>query len=998
MATTKITNPELFDLGSLNTALKLPSGTTAQRPTSPSTGEWRYNTTTNLVEYYDGSAWRDLQSADLPAIPSENFNTITWIGDGAASRAITGLGFKPDFVWYKCSSTSYDHNAIDSTRGVTNQLRPNTNGYGYNASDQILSLDTDGFTIGNGGDANQSGEEYVAWCWKAAGGTTTTNNDGGITSTVQANTAAGFSIVQYTGTGSGTQTVGHGLGDTPDIIIQKRTSGTEDWYVYFPPPIVSSNYEYMFLNQTGGTGTTSDSVPTSTTFNPASTSGNYIAYVFASKAGYSKVGSYTGNATLEGPIINTGFEPAFVMIKVASGPADGWFMVDNKRDVENPRSIRLFANSNVGEASEPGAQVNFLTNGFQVYGSGAGQGQVNSTGSLYIYLAFAADPSAAPTLTNSFFTGEYTGNDSNGKQLYTGFKPNLFWVKARSSTVCTYHNWFDTYRGRNQTLYSNTTGSQVDNQGCGYLASFDSTGVTYFGANSGLNRGNDTFVYWAWKAGNLPTINTDGTDTSLVTANVAAGISIAALPNKAGTQNLGHGLGGVPDLIIMKQYLGGTGSWATYNSAIGVRNWMNLNTDGSNNVATPGYEYDDVTATTITTLISNSTYSYIYYCFKSIPGFSKVGTYTGTGSDGNAVTTGFEPNWLMVKRTNSSGGWLIFDSARNSSNPRNNRLEANNDQNETTGSASKFVDFNSTNFEANGSDTELNASGSTYLYVAFKMNPGDNPIAAGEMAFLVVAGGGGGGYDDAGGAGAGGLRTSYGGVSGGGASAENHITLSAQTYTITVGGGGSGGQSPSTGGNSSVGSITSNGGGAGKQSTGENGGSGSGGSGNATSGLPVGLGTTGQGFSGGRGYYRVNNDESGGGGGGAGSAGQDGRAFDGGSGGKGLPVAITGTNTFYAGGGGGGGRNAGGAGAQGGGASGTGFANPAAATANTGGGGGTSGANSAAYQGSNGGSGVVILRMNTSDYSGTTTGSPTVTTIGSETILTYTGSGTYVHS
>ena len=132
-------------------------------------------------------------------------------------------------------------------------------------------MDTDGFTIGNGGDANQSGQEYVAWCWKAAGGTTTTNNDGGITSTVQANTAAGFSIVQYTGTGSGTQTVGHGLGDTPDIIIQKRTSSTEDWYVYFPPPTISSNYEYMFLNSTGTSGTTSDSVPTSTTFNPAST-------------------------------------------------------------------------------------------------------------------------------------------------------------------------------------------------------------------------------------------------------------------------------------------------------------------------------------------------------------------------------------------------------------------------------------------------------------------------------------------------------------------------------------------------------------------------------------------------------------------------------------------------------------------------------------------------------------------------------------------------------
>ena len=99
MATTKITSPDLFNLESLNTALKLPSGTTAERPTSPSTGEWRYNTTTNLVEFYDGGEWRDLQSENIPPIPSEHFNTVLYGQvDGTASRAITGVGFQPDFV------------------------------------------------------------------------------------------------------------------------------------------------------------------------------------------------------------------------------------------------------------------------------------------------------------------------------------------------------------------------------------------------------------------------------------------------------------------------------------------------------------------------------------------------------------------------------------------------------------------------------------------------------------------------------------------------------------------------------------------------------------------------------------------------------------------------------------------------------------------------------------------------------------------------------------
>ena len=117
MATTKITNPELFDLGSLDTALKLPSGTTAERPTSPSTGEWRYNTTTNLVEFWDGGEWRDLQSEDIPPINSENFNTVLYTGNGT-SQSITGVGFKPDWIWIKERTSTSNNVTFDSTRGA----------------------------------------------------------------------------------------------------------------------------------------------------------------------------------------------------------------------------------------------------------------------------------------------------------------------------------------------------------------------------------------------------------------------------------------------------------------------------------------------------------------------------------------------------------------------------------------------------------------------------------------------------------------------------------------------------------------------------------------------------------------------------------------------------------------------------------------------------------------------------------------------------------------
>ncbi len=171
MATTKITNPDLFDLGSLNTALKLPSGTTAERPTSPSTGEWRYNTTTNLVEFWDGGAWRDLQSENIPPIPSEHFNTVLYTGNGS-TQSITGVGFQPDFVWVKVRSTTGSGPIADSTRGTGKAMYSNLNDadYTFPAGQGITSFDADGFSVGddatgNGG-YNGNGKTYVAWCFK----------------------------------------------------------------------------------------------------------------------------------------------------------------------------------------------------------------------------------------------------------------------------------------------------------------------------------------------------------------------------------------------------------------------------------------------------------------------------------------------------------------------------------------------------------------------------------------------------------------------------------------------------------------------------------------------------------------------------------------------------------------------------------------------------------------------------------------------------------------
>jgi hypothetical protein len=727
-----------------------------------------------------------------------------------------------------------------------------------------------------------------------------------------------------------------------------------------------------------------------------------MAYCFASVAGYSKIGSYTGNGSINGPIVNTGFEPAFLMTK-QTNTTSNWVIVDNKRSTTNPRNKGLRPNTNDSESTVgDNMVVDFLTNGFQLkQTSGA-----NDNGGTFLYIAFASDPSAAPTLPDSFTIATYSGNNGTQSIAGLGFAPSLTWLKNRSSAAS--HSWTDIMRGNNQVLQSNETVSQASGQ-----ITLDSDGFTLGSSNVLRNEGGQTYVSWNWKAAALPTINTDGTDTSIVSANVAAGFSIAILPNKAGSQNLGHGLDGVPDLIIMKQYEGGTGGWTTYNSVIGARNFMNLNTTAGNTVASAGYEYDAVTATTITNLISGSTYSYIYYCFKNVAGFSKVGSFNGNSSTQSITGLGFRPSWVMIKRYDGTENWYIQDSARGST----EQLYANLDSaefDETTA----ITSFDSDGWTM-GSYNGINNSGESYIFLAFKENPSTTVVPAGEMAFLLVAGGGGGGIAYGGGGGAGGLRTSFGSTSGGGASAETNITLANGIYNVTIGAGGAGISAAATGNSGSNSSMSGNatfsttgGGGGGSSITNTSahpagtGGSGGGGSvlGQQSPYTQAGAaGTANEGFGGGQGGFGSFNGTTGaGGGGGAGAVGDNGKTSGyrlGGNGGAGLAVNII-PGGVFAGGGGAGSEGSTNAtpGIGGGGKGGyTSASSPTSGIVNTGGGGGGSGNTTSVTSGA-GGSGVGILRMRTTDYSGNTTGSPIVRVYGEETILVFTGSGSYTHS
>ena len=339
--------------------------------------------------------------------PELFFQTKLYSGTGSAlSITLDGSeNMQPDWVWIKeRNASASSHNLTDSVRGAGKGLFSNDTSqeydYGTGSSGSVRSFDSDGFTMGATGDIiGTNTHTYVAWQWKANGGTTTTNDAsatsvGDQDSVYQANTTAGFSIVTYTGTGSG-NTIGHGLGATPDWIIVKVRSTTNNWGVWHKD--LGGANKYLKLNTSDSTITATDvwnnTLPTSTVFSTGAAgttndSGEtYVAFCFTSIKGYSKFGSYVGDGSADGTFVYTGFKPAWLMVKCTSNSGDYWFICDNKRDVDNPVVAGIRADTDNNENSGLMA-FDFLSNGFKAVDSG---GQ-NLSGRDYIYMAFAEHP------------------------------------------------------------------------------------------------------------------------------------------------------------------------------------------------------------------------------------------------------------------------------------------------------------------------------------------------------------------------------------------------------------------------------------------------------------------------------------------------------------------------------------------------------------------------------------------------------------------------------
>ena len=326
---------------------------------------------------------------------TDYFNTKLYTGNGG-TNAITGVGFEPDMTWLKKRNGTANHHLVDAVRGVGYYLYPNLrNAQGGNGATLLTSFNSDGFTLDAGADSNASGATGVGWSWKAgnlANGQGSANTDGSLSSSVSANQTSGFSIVTYNGRDA-TDTIGHGLGAEPSVILFKCRSNTgSDWYSYWKP---LGNNSTIRLNNTGGTssptGLWNTTSPTSSVFTVISSDvinrvgRTFVAYCFAEKQGYSKFGSYVGNGNADGTFVYTGFKPAFVMFK--GNNTSDWQLWDNKRDTFNPVEKAIHPNANGGASTDQ--DIDFLSNGFKIRSN---QAHLNGSGVEFIYMAFAEAP------------------------------------------------------------------------------------------------------------------------------------------------------------------------------------------------------------------------------------------------------------------------------------------------------------------------------------------------------------------------------------------------------------------------------------------------------------------------------------------------------------------------------------------------------------------------------------------------------------------------------
>ncbi len=612
---------------------------------SAASGVWDINEALDLIK---GGNWPTTGNFNPDTFVNALFSIQLYDGNSTADRAITNninLSGKGGLVWTKCRSTAHGHALVDTANGAqkylisegTNALR--TDSY---AQEGITSFSSTGYVLGDdsGSDRfNRSSRTYVSWTFRKQ--------------------PKFFDIQTWTGDGSSSRMINHNLGCEVGFIMAKRTDSTGDWMTYHRAPS-SNGIIGPGINETGtpiATGVNTHH--TTTQFKPSMvrdqvntdanqhTGATYVAYLFAHNdddGGFGepgdqdiiKCGSYTGNGSATGPTVDLGFEPQFLMIKRAVGGSGSWEVVDTMRgfpvDTGGDAVIRWDSSGteNTGDALPVGKPT---ATGFQIL---TDEAHVNQNTHTYIYMAIRRGGMQTPTAASNVFA---ISTANGGSSISTGFDADF----ALSGRRVDFPNWYLGTRLTGNTKYLHSDVANTEGTYDGWV--WNSPSGTF---EQNMNNTDVIDYVWARARSYL--------DVVLYTGNATNNTEIK------------HNLGVVPEMVWTKQRTTDARDWAVYHSALGNTNTLTLNTNALAEDNSAGM-HADPTASSIflksSNMVNANGQSYIAYLFATAAGVSKVGTFTQSGATNvDCGFSGSTPAFVLIKRTDASGDWVLFDSVR----------------------------------------------------------------------------------------------------------------------------------------------------------------------------------------------------------------------------------------------------------------------------------------------------------------------------------------------
>ena len=629
-----------------------------------------------------------------PTYIEDVFSTYLYTGNGSTQTITNGIDLAGEggLVWIKRrTGLAKRHYVFDTLRGVGNEINTDSTEAEETRATALTAFNTDGFSIGSNSETNTSSEHFASWTFRKA--------------------PRFFDVVTYTGDGTSSQIINHTLDSTPGCIMVKTINSAENWVVYHRgrgrTRVLRLNSNISEITD----ATVFPANPNSTTFTVGSgavnTNGNtYVAYVFAHNAGgfgsdedqsVISCGFYSGSTS--DVKVTLGWEPQFVLIKSATSSTD-WILFDNMRGI-TAKGVNQdsWLEPNTSNAEASGADgISADPDGFTV----GGFGDVGSSGQTYIYIAIRRGPMRQPTSATDVFDVTANSGAGAGTSVSTGFPVDATLVKCRSDASTSTEVW-DRLRGSKGYLFTDSTAAEGTAFSSDQWLVDDMDGFTWSAADGFSNKSGRTYVNYSWRR--APGFF----DVVAYTGDGVAGRTVS------------HNLGVAPEMMIVKSR-SAAGNWATYHFAIGATHLVSLNTQDA---ANPNFGVWNNTAPTdsVFSLGSNTSTNrsgatFIAYLFATLPGVSKVGSYTGNGSI-QTIDCGFTSGarFILIKRTDSTGDWYVWDTERGIVAANDPHLSLNTTAAEVTTDDS--VDPDSSGFIVNQvAATNINVSSASYIFYA----------------------------------------------------------------------------------------------------------------------------------------------------------------------------------------------------------------------------------------------------------------------------------------